>query len=70
MKQLFRGVSLTRELRALRDDPRYAAQAQELAPIVVKEDGSAAAARRIAGKLHRVPMAPFGATFPFANVEK
>jgi UDP:flavonoid glycosyltransferase YjiC (YdhE family) len=48
-------ASLARELSALREDPRYAARAQELALTVANEDGAAAAARRITGKVHRLP---------------
>jgi UDP:flavonoid glycosyltransferase YjiC (YdhE family) len=48
-------TNLACELSVLRDDPRYAARAQELAPIVAQEDGAAAAARRIAERLRRPP---------------
>lgn len=40
-----------RELSVLSADPRYAARAKKLAPIVAREDGAAVAARRIAESL-------------------
>jgi UDP:flavonoid glycosyltransferase YjiC (YdhE family) len=43
--------SLARELKALRDAPRYAERARALAPIVAQEDGAAVAARRIMERL-------------------
>jgi len=42
-----------RELAALSADPRYAARAKELAPMVAQEDGAAVAARWIADYLRR-----------------